>query len=71
MFLEMFINGNGNFVDENEVLQIDCPLPVFIIFDSRFPPPSSLKGTFLCHLGLTMEVEFRTSWRNPNSCTDC
>lgn len=52
MFLEMFINGNGSFVDEGEVPQIDSPLPVFIIFDSRFPPPSSLKGTFFYYLGL-------------------
>lgn len=37
MFLEMFINGNGNFVDEGEVSQIDSPLPVFIMFDLGFP----------------------------------
>lgn len=54
MFLEMFINGNGNFVDEGEVSQIDSPLPVFIMFDSGFPSPCSLKETFLYHLGLTM-----------------
>lgn len=53
MFLEMFINGNGNFVDEGEVPQIDSLLPVFIMFDSGFPSPFSLKGTFLYHLGLT------------------
>ena len=54
MFLEMFINGSGNFVDEGEVPQIDSPLPVFIMFDSRFLSPFSLKETFLYHLGLTM-----------------
>jgi hypothetical protein len=26
MFLEMFINGNGNFVDEGKVPQIDSTL---------------------------------------------
>lgn len=54
MFLEMFINGSGNFVDEGEVPQIDSLLPVFIMFDSGFLSPFSLKETFLYHLGLTM-----------------
>lgn len=54
MLLEMFINGNGNCVDEGEVPQTESPLPVFIMLVSGFPSPSSLKGTLLYHWGLTM-----------------